>query len=199
MSIASAKLRRVTLLTALLILAPIVASAAFLGVQYASGNFHEVERGQLYRSGQLNPAEFRGYVERYGIRSIVNLRGPNEDSTWYREELAEARTLGVTHVDFKMSATRETPVDRVDELERILRDVPKPVLIHCQAGSDRSGLASAVFMHRIRGLDIEQAERQISLYYGHIGIPFVSQAYPIDETWEKLEYIYRIREHRARL
>lgn len=88
--------------------------------------------------------------------------------------MAEAKTLGLTHVDFKMSATHELPLERVAALEALLKGIPKPVLIHCEGGSDRSGLASAIFMHRIRGMDIEKAEGQISLYYGQFSIPRLS-------------------------
>ncbi|WP_246748776.1 tyrosine-protein phosphatase [Rhizobium setariae] len=170
-----------------------------MGVEQLRANFHEVDPGYLYRSGQLTPAQLRDYANRFGIRSIVNLRGRSEKADWYKGEVAEAKALGITHVDFKMSATKELPLNKADELEKILREVPKPVLIHCQAGADRSGLASAIFMQRIRGAGIEKAEGQISLYYGHFSIPVVSQAYPMDETWEKLEDIYSAREREARL
>lgn len=192
------KLRSLALATAFLTLTPIVACAGYLGVQYLRGNVHEVEPGQLYRSGQLTAAQIRDVAERYGIRSIVNLRGES-NADWYRDEMAEAKALGLVHIDFKMSATKELPMDKAAELEAILKDVPKPVLVHCQGGSDRSGLASAIFMHTVRGMDIEKAETQISLYYGHFSIPYLSQAYPMDETWEKLEEVYRARDQEARL
>lgn len=195
----SPKFRRLALATLLVTATPVIAGAAYLGVQYADGNFHEVVPGELYRSGQPNAAQIRDDVTRYGIRSIVNLRGANPKSAWYRDEIAEAKTMGIVHVDFAMSASKEASVDQVDRLEQILRDVPKPVLIHCQAGSDRTGLAAAVYMHRIHGLDIETAENQISLYYGHIGVPYISRAYPMDQTWERLEDIYAAREREARL
>jgi protein tyrosine/serine phosphatase len=196
----SRKINRRFALIALMILvaSPVFAGGAYLGVEHLSGNFHEVDPGQLYRSGQLTAEQLRDYTKRFGIRSIVNLRGRSDKAAWYRDEVAEAKALSLTHVDFKMSASKELSLARADELEKILRDVPKPVLIHCQAGSDRSGLASAIFMNRLRGIDLEKAEGQISLYYGHFGIPYISRAYPMDETWEKLEDVYRAREREAR-
>ncbi|MDB5556503.1 MAG: tyrosine phosphatase family protein [Rhizobium sp.] len=191
--------RRILLLGLLLAGSPIVAVSSYLGIQYLRGNVHEVDPGQLYRSGQLNASQIRDVTKRYGIRSIVNLRGASPKAKWYQDELAEAKALGLTHVDFKMLATRQLPLERAAALEAALRDVPKPVLIHCEGGSDRSGLASAIFMHRIRGMDIEKAEGQISLYYGHFSVPHLSQAYPMDETWEKLEDLYRTNEREARL
>ncbi|MDB5524418.1 MAG: tyrosine phosphatase family protein [Rhizobium sp.] len=193
------RFRRILLLGLLLVSSPFVAGASYLGVQYLRGNVHEVDPGQLYRSGQLNASQIRDITKRYGIRSIVNLRGASPRAKWYQDELTEAKALGITHVDFKMSATHELPLERVAALEALLKGIPKPVLIHCEGGSDRTGLASAIFMHRIRGMDIEKAEGQISLYYGHFSVPRLSQAYPMDETWEKLEDLYRANEREARL
>ncbi|MDB5556597.1 MAG: tyrosine phosphatase family protein [Rhizobium sp.] len=193
------RIRGVLFLGLLLATLPIVAVSSYLGIQYLRGNVHEVDPGELYRSGQLNASQIRDVTKRYGIRSIVNLRGASPKAKWYQEELAEAKALGLIHIDFKMLATRELSMDRAAALEAALRDVPKPVLIHCEGGSDRSGLASAIFMHRIRGMDIEKAEGQISLYYGHFSIPHLSQAYPMDQTWEKLEDLYRANEREARL
>jgi protein tyrosine/serine phosphatase len=191
--------RRLALATATVALIAAGAFAAYLGYQQLRGNFHEVVAGQLYRSGQLTADQIAYYTRRYGIRTIINLRGSSEKSLWYRDEVAASKALGLVHVNFAMSANRELPLDRATQLEAILRDVPKPVLIHCRSGSDRSGLASAIFMHTVRGEDIEKAEGQISLYFGHFSIPYLSQAYPMDQTWEKLEDVYRAREREARI
>ena len=193
------KLRRLAFIATVFASIPVFACTAYLGVQHVRGNFHEVDPGQLYRSGQLTSDQIRDYTRRYGIRAIVNLRGRNDKADWYRDEIAASKALDVAHIDFKMSATKELSFDRAVELEAILREAPKPVLIHCQGGSDRSGLASAIFMHTVRGEDIETAEGQISLYFGHFSIPYLSQAYAMDETWEKLEDLYRARDHGARL
>jgi hypothetical protein len=36
-------------------------------------------------------------------------------------------------------------------------------------------------------MDEETAEGQLSIYFGHIGIPYLSSAYAMDESWEILE------------
>lgn len=112
------KLRRLVFMVTLVALAPVFACAAYLGVQHVRGNFHEVEPGQLYRSGQLNADQIRDYAKLYGIRAIVNLRGKNEKAKWYRDETAVSEALGVTHIDFKMSATRELPLGRAQTSKR---------------------------------------------------------------------------------
>jgi len=160
---------------------------AYLGILQLTGNFHEVVAGELYRSNQPSAAQIAAYAKDYGIRSIVNLRGENSHAAWYGDEIAKAAELGLTHVDFRMSASRELSVEDMARLTSLMRDLPKPILVHCQSGSDRTGLVSAIYLNQITGIDAEDAEKQLSIRYGHIGIPYLSAAYPMDESWEKLE------------
>jgi protein tyrosine/serine phosphatase len=159
----------------------------YLGALQLTGNFHEVLPGVLYRSAQPSAADIAAYSREYGIRTIVNLRGESENSDWYRQEIAAAQQAGIEHIDFRMSASKQLTLDRTRQLIALLREAPKPILIHCQAGADRSGLASVIFLQQIAGIDEETAERQLSILYGHIGIPYLSSSFAMDENWEALE------------
>lgn len=173
--------------TTITLLAGGLSLGAYLGILQLTGNFHEVVAGELYRSNQPSATQIASYVKNYGIRTIVNLRGKNDGAGWYGEEIAKASELGLAHVDFRMSASRELSMDEIARLTSLMRDLPKPILIHCQSGSDRTGLASAIYLNQITGMDAEEAEGQLSIRYGHFGIPYLSAAYPMDESWEKLE------------
>src|SRR5579863_5676861 len=48
-------------------------------LQY-EGNLHPVVAGVLYRSAQPSSAELASTVQQYGIKSVLNLRGPNAGS-----------------------------------------------------------------------------------------------------------------------
>jgi protein tyrosine/serine phosphatase len=72
----------------------------------------------------------------------------------------------------------------------MLKDAPKPILIHCRGGADRTGLASVLYSQRIAGIPTGRAEQQLSLYFGHVGVPLISSAYAMDLTWEMLERHY---------
>lgn len=178
--------RAVLSLTGALILITAI-GGAYLGYLQWSGNFHPVINGELYRSAQPTPEQLSEYVRAYGIRSVVNLRGSNPNSAWYREEVATAAALGLVHTDFAMSARRILSASDKDKLLAILRDAPKPLLIHCEAGADRSGLAAALYLAAIRGSSEDVAARQLSFRFGHIGLPYLSQAYPMDQSWRNFE------------
>jgi len=158
----------------------------FLGHLQLNGNFHPVVLGEVYRSAQPTPEALARYVKEQGIRSIINLRGNNAGASWYDAEAASARAHAIAHYDFRMSARQQLDRKRAQELIDLMNKAEKPVLIHCQGGADRSGLASALYLAAIAKAGEEAAERQISLRYGHISLP-MSAGYAMDETFEALE------------
>jgi protein tyrosine phosphatase (PTP) superfamily phosphohydrolase (DUF442 family) len=109
-------------------------------------NFYEVDRGKLYRSAQLSGPQLASLIERHGIRSVINLRGPNPGRAWYDAERVVTERLKVEQIDIPMSAGR-LPYRRdllklLDAFDR----APKPILVHCLAGADRTGEAVGIYM-----------------------------------------------------
>jgi protein tyrosine/serine phosphatase len=68
-----------------------------------------------------------------------------------------------------------------------MRDAPKPILIHCRSGADRTGLASALYLAAIAKTNEKTAEGQMSIFYGHLGLPIMSRAFAMDRTFEMME------------
>ncbi len=142
------------------------------GVDILAGqNFHTVSAGQVYRSGQLSAAQLEGRIKEQGLRTVINLRGPNPGKDWYDDETAVCRRLGIEHVDIRLSA-RELP-DKAEatKLLEALHTAPRPLLVHCLNGADRSGLASAAYLIQEEGRAPEQAVgSQLNLWYGHMPV-----------------------------
>ncbi len=174
-------------ISALCVLAAATTAAAYAGVLQLTGNFHTVIAGEIYRSAQPSAADISLYQAEFGIRTIVNLRGPKTGRFWYDQEVSTARRLGIAHVDFRMSASSALSQERAAELIQILSSADKPILIHCRSGADRTSLAAALYIAGIAHEGEEAAEEQISIWYGHFGIPLLSSAYAIDQSWESLE------------
>jgi GR25 family glycosyltransferase involved in LPS biosynthesis/protein tyrosine/serine phosphatase len=169
-----------------LLLSPIVAGAVYFGVLRLDGNFHTVVAGELYRSAQPTPGQIDAYVKTYGIRTIINLRGPNSGRTWYDGEVREASKLNVDHFDFPMSARSELSKKQVENLIALFEMSKKPILVHCLDGADRTGLASALYLASVSKQDEDAAEDQLSMKYGHFSIPWLA-IYAMDRTLEKIE------------
>jgi protein tyrosine phosphatase (PTP) superfamily phosphohydrolase (DUF442 family) len=159
----------------------------FIGYLQLSGNFHTVIDGELYRSAQLSPAQLELYVRANGIKTVINLRGESPNAKWYNGEIAAAQQLGIEHIDFKMSSGTVLSPERADQLVAIMKAAPKPILIHCQSGADRTGLVSVIYSQQIAGVSEDVAERQLSVRYGHVAIPHISSVYAMDVSWDRLE------------
>jgi len=158
----------------------------YLAVIQLDGNFNTVVPGELYRSAQPTAARIADYQQSYGIKTIVNLRGENPGSDWYDAEVAEAKKLGIAHVNFRMSARREMTTEQFTQVIDLLQKAEKPILVHCKSGSDRSGLVSALYVAAIARLGEKAAESQISFRYGHIPFSF-SAPYAMDRSFEAFE------------
>ncbi len=171
-------------------LAALVAVVAVAGSALASthlnNNFHAIVAGEAYRSAQPSPDEIRAYHDKYRIASIVNLRGAAPGHAWYDEEVKAASELGIRHIDFPMNARTELTKEQSLALIALLQSAPKPVLIHCKEGADRTGLAAALYLAALARANEPVAEAQLSVRYGHIGIPVIGP-YAMDESFETME------------
>ncbi|GES45550.1 tyrosine phosphatase family protein [Rhizobium sp. ERR 922] len=164
----------------------LVAASGFYAHMLWTTNFHPVIAGELYRSSQPSATNIAEFQKQYGIKTIINLRGYNSGHHWYDTEVAEAKALNIDHIDFHMSSARELTQEQAAQLVEIMRNAPKPILIHCQAGADRTGLASALYLAAIAKTNEATAEGQMSIIYGHLPFSF-TRAYAMDRTFEKLE------------
>lgn len=142
-------------------------AGAWAGYLRLTGNIHEVEPGRVYRSGQLWPSQLASLLQEKGIRTVINLRGENPGRDWYDDEIRVTTAAGVRHVSLPMSANVEPSEELLARLIATLGSAQQPMLIHCEAGADRSGLASALYKLINKGEEPAEADRQLSFRYGH--------------------------------
>ncbi len=148
----------------------IIATAAVVGYEVENRNFHAITPGEAYRSAQLDRAELAYYIRKYEIRSIVNLRGKAMGEAWYTNEVDFSSKNRVAHYDVALSAYQEPNEKDVESLMEIFTQAPRPLLIHCQAGADRSGLVAAMWKVVVDKEPKAEATRQLSIFYGHLMI-----------------------------
>ena len=133
-----------------------------------SENFHAVIPGCVYRSGQLCSESLQQHALHDGIRSVINLRGPNPGQPWYDQEWAVARQRELEFYDLPVDSQCPTPLE-LGQLLQVLEHCSKPVLIHCQSGIDRSGMVAAICILLLDETgSLEQARRQLGWRYGHL-------------------------------
>jgi tyrosine-protein phosphatase SIW14 len=90
----------------------------------------------IYRSAQPTRQGFEA-ARALGIASVINLRHDSSDA-------ALVDGLGFNLVEIPMVARTFTEADVVKVLKAI-QAAPKPVLVHCMHGADRTGVISAMY------------------------------------------------------
>jgi len=166
-----------------------VLAGAYLAYMAEQGNFHAITPDVAYRSAQLDRDELEHYIRKYDIRTVLNLRGSHPGKEWYDEELRTCRNLDVEHCDIGLSAVETPSEGDVRQLLHFMTHAPRPVLIHCQGGADRSGLAAALWKVVVDGISPEKAREQLSIRYGHLPLGPTQAMDRFFEAW--------IRDHAA--
>lgn len=141
--------------------------ALCLGVYFfIYGNFHKVD-ANVYRSGQLFWFNLI-YLKIFGIKSILNLRKirRHKDKKWYKDEIVIANKLDIDMYEYPIGDREMISIDDMSKIVNIIKNAPKPILIHCKSGADRTSLATALYHYAINH-DKDKAYSSLSIIYGH--------------------------------
>ena len=147
----------------------------------SQGNFHSITPKEAYRSAQLDDMKLEHYIKKYGISTVINLRGKQINYKWYFDEIGTCQKNNVLHYDIRMSAEKTPSNGTIKTLISLFIKAPRPILIHCKAGADRSGLAAALWKTVIDRIPKAEAKKQLSIWYGHM--PF-GPTQVLDEFFE---------------
>lgn len=131
----------------------------------ATDNFHPVIVGKVYRSAQLSPMQLDSYIKAYHIKSIINLRNDVKNTNLLQDEIAIAKKNNIAYYLIQLPPHKTPKVSDLKLLVRVLNTAPQPILIHCKAGADRTGLASAISIILSDDKYINDFEDQISWHY----------------------------------
>lgn len=130
-------------------------------------NWGVVEAGRLYRSNHPLPWQLRDAVRRFGLRTVINLRGQRLDCGSDLLGRTAARDLGLVHIDAPFESRGAPHRDRILRLAEIYRSMAEPALIHCKSGADRTGLGAGIWL-LLQDRPPEAALEQLSLRFGHV-------------------------------
>jgi hypothetical protein len=144
----------------LLLLFTVVLGVCFS--RLASFSPKPVIEGEIYRSKQPEGLDLERATAQFGLKTVVNLRGRYSDEG--------CRDLGLDCRGFDFYSTDWPAQSETRSLVNYLFDAPRPVLIHCLAGADRSGWAAALVL-ALAGEPLEEALGELHWIHGHFCSP----------------------------
>ena len=127
-------------------------------------NFHKINEN-LYRSGQPDEDEFFSLYTFNGIRSVLNLRGTSDIDEINAVNRRWENAVTLYEIPLETGNITE---DDLCKILTVIRDAPKPILIHCWQGSNRTGCAVAASRIIFENCSVEDAISELMKpEYGH--------------------------------
>lgn len=133
-----------------------------------SQNFAVVEPGRLYRSAQLTTPELEETIKKYGIKTVISLRGWPGKTAYYD---AEAETLARLKTQFLALDLEDKFYPPEKEIKRLFSTFEQgqyPMLIHCRVGADRTGMVAALYEQVYMNKSVEESLKQLTFTYWHV-------------------------------
>lgn len=119
----------------------------------------------VYRSPQPGEDQLARRIADHGIRTVVCLRGFGDPAA---SSARATEGAGAKFWSVPMSATRLPTPDTLLALWQVADTAARPLLLHCRAGVDRTGLAAAIVVLHDTG-DLAAARAQLALVpNGHV-------------------------------
>ena len=120
----------------------------------ALGNLHTVEPGFL-RSAQPNKEGY-ALLSKMGVKTILNLK----DKLSAEREREEVRKYGMSVESVAMSGFSTPTFEQMDRALTVLKTAPRPLLVHCAHGKDRTGFVVASYEVVEKQAKIEDAVQE---------------------------------------
>lgn len=133
-----------------LLLSALLACAISLAAQ--ATDFAQPKPG-LHTGGQPSKEDL-ARLKSEGVRTVIDLRGPQEDRGY--DEATEARALGLTYITLPIAGKDDVSPANAKALDDLLKAQDGDVLLHCASGN-RVGALLALGAVQIEGVSKEEA------------------------------------------
>ncbi|HXR95686.1 MAG TPA: hypothetical protein VN718_07405 [Rhizomicrobium sp.] len=128
-------------------------------------NFHWVVPGDCARAAQAWAGGVGPFLERRGIKALINLRGRNDDLSWWKKETGAAHARGIAHLDAMLDSRKLPTQPMLARLIEAFDSAPRPFVLKCSGGQDRTSFAAALYLiHRGGWGAMEEARAQYARF-----------------------------------
>ena len=134
-------------------------------------NFHWVTPGECARMAQAWAGGVGPFLEKRGIAALINLRGRNDDLSWWKNETKAAGMRGIAHLDAMLDSRRLPTRAMLVRLIEAFDSAPRPFVLKCSGGQDRTSFAAALYLIHRGGWDAIGAARAQYARYPYLHFP----------------------------
>jgi len=128
-------------------------------------NFHWIMPGEAARSAQAYLGLLAGFLRTNGLKAVINLRGRHPNFDWWKYETETCARLGVAHFDAMMDSRRLPLKEMLVALIDAFDAAPRPFVIKCSGGQDRTSFAAALYIvHRDGWSATDRALKQFARF-----------------------------------
>ena len=132
-------------------------------------NFETITEGKVYKSGVIPPDELENYINKYHIKSVVDLRFPGTGDDVNNPEIpaeltAEKEAISkIKGVNYFNNGSDQVPAQKnLDKFFQIMDNKANyPVLIHCYHGVGRAEMYSAIYRIEYENFTNEEARNGV--------------------------------------
>jgi protein-tyrosine phosphatase len=132
--------------------------------RFVPKQFGVVEPGRIYRSGQISASIIHATLVRYDIQTVVSLQDYDANDSKHRAEREATEALGIRELHFPLrgdgSGGIRSYASALAEMARADRD-GAAVLVHCAAGTERTGATVAFYRILVQGRPASEAYREL--------------------------------------
>ncbi|HMO34504.1 MAG TPA: dual specificity protein phosphatase family protein [Gemmatales bacterium] len=126
-----------------------------------------VTEGKVYRSGQLTEAGFDQVIERFGIRTVINLQDEDANPRLSQQlrEKEYCQRKGVNYIYLPPLLVAEGEPVTLEQFLAVFDDINHyPILIHCKAGLHRTGTLVAFYRLEYEGWTPQAAMHELVVH-----------------------------------
>jgi protein tyrosine/serine phosphatase len=129
-------------------------------------SLHKISE-QTYRSNQPFPWQILADKNKRGIKTIINLRGVRNCSSFFLEKETCAKH-NIKLINFPVTSRAAPKIETILAAKKLFNEIEYPMIMHCKSGADRAGLMSALYLILHKNIPVNDAKKQLSFKYLHL-------------------------------